>query len=654
MVLTKRFLILTTCILIIFVSNLNSQPSNQEGKKIPLKQYLEKLKKLATTDANDKQKFIDIIKNTTGLDDYGTEWGSYGTLAGEYIGEITINNLDEPQNLRDIGGYVKILTGILLKKDYVTVAKNLFNKFATNLDTDNAIKKLKVCGIIKSDLNPIAQSEKRKSVVSLKINKLCGNLQKFPIKTKSAVVVQNGSNDWNTTVEKLREVFVEKNKNYLERDTHFVIKHLELLITILFALFLFSILLGLVALFLKSKTKVKRPGIDMMQSRIDKLRNGKTLEEVKKEEERLARKEESSSFQGTGKKEEDVDIQKGFEILLDGIILFGTSIEGRLLPKDSEVDLDEINDRILKLQKSVSSLDETIKSEMEADMAVVAQELKLKISEETLKKIGKFFEGIQPIHLGAVPAGLSSNQIENKLVEAERGILKRIWDTIPSPDEREELKKLGTEIYEKEEFFRHCVQLESQININEKLSRYYRNIFEPLRNYKKKIIEILHTEQMVAVENKEDKKSDTSNRGNDIVEIKHKVSLLLLLQNTNEVPGLLAFKLDHWIKMEFLKFADQFLKIFQQDEYQEKLVPEMETVRSTILGILSCFDIEPYPIILGETDFDSQIHKSESSITEPSMRDKVISDVVRNGFRNMDGKVIVVPEVIVNRHKDQW
>jgi len=655
MVLTKRFLILATCVLIVLALSLNSQSPTPEKNKESLKDYIGELGKLA--DSNNEDKFIKIIENHDRLGNavnVPSGWKENdGINVGQYIGRIIINNLDQAKNLEKIGVYVHDLGNLLIGKGFFTVSRQLLKNTLKVLSEDNAF-----CARIKSvDGGSAATFEleiankANQNLMKEKLKGLKGILKEFgKLESRTVNTVNISEKILNELQKKVITLETKMSeKKYLNREDHFFLNHLELFISILYALFLFSIMLGLLALFLKSKTKVKRLGIDNMQSRIDKLRDGKTLEEVKKEEERLARLESSNSSGGTGKKEEKVDIQEGFEILIDGIIEFGTSIEGRLLPKESKINIYEINEKIQEIQKVVNNLDDTTKAVIETRMATVGQELKLTIFEGALKDIGDFFKKIQLVHTGGGQAALSSNQIEEKLVEAERGILRKIWDRIPSADERLELEKRKSEIDEKEDFFRYCVQLETQISFNDKLSSYYKDIFRPLRNYKKKIIEILDTEQMVAVENKEDKKSDTSNRSNDIVEIKYKINFLLLLQNTNEVPGLLALKLENWTQMEFLKFADHCLRTYQQDEFQGKLSQEMKTVRTTILGILSCFDIEPYPIVLGETDFDNHIHKSESWISEPSMIDNVISDVVRNGFRKTDGKVIVVPEVIVNR-----
>jgi hypothetical protein len=626
-------LILVTCILIVFAGNLNSQPAPPPGKT-ELDDYIGDLKDLSTTGDESQvnmffstyDKFAVIVtkKLETYWKDDRVKDPKYAPIVGRHLAIIIKNNLDNPKILKLISKHLREIKKVFKDKDYQTASRYLYNSIVKILNDHSKFK---------ADLNIINKAGKTNySLTEIKtkgfepLADLGHILDILQISnTKEVDGLNEILKDYVTAQKDARKEFEE---NYLKKDENFIVKHLELLISILFALFLFSILLGLFALFIKSKTKVNLPLMTVLEQKINKL----------KERDGGNSKDYNSA----------VNIEKGLELFVGKMIELVDLIGMNTLQK-SEGETSPYGEKIEKLEDDFKKLGSETKAQIETRMATVGKELKLTILEDALKEIGDGFKKIQPVHPGAVQTALSSNQIEKEIVEAERNILIKTWDRIPSADEKNELIKRKAEIEQKEDFFRYCVQLESQINFNSKLSSYYSDIFRPLRNYKKKIIEILDTEQMVEVENKEDKKSVTSNRSNDIVEIKQKINFLVLLQNTNAVPGLLALKLENWIQMEFLKFADHFLRKYQQDEYQEKLSQERETVRTTVLGILSCFDIEPYPIVLGQTDFDSQIHKSESFISEPSMIDNVISDVVRNGFRKTDGKVIVVPEVIVNR-----
>lgn len=674
MALKKRFLILITCFSIVFAHSLYSNPpetGNSNDAKGKLEKYIEGLKELAKT--NKEEEFDDIIRKLQGMEEVvvnrsaslwkGTSENppdGYGVVTGEYIGKIIINNLDKPQKLRHIGNYILILSKKLLDKNFVTASRKLFNRIVKELkDSNRGIERMKLCGLTDSDLNQIKIN--RKAHVLSGFEKLGGSLQRFPNqKTQNEGgdnAPQGGKTEIQKSLRKLQEELSEIKNNYLNRKENIFTINLELFISILCALVFFSILLGLLALFLKSKTKVKLSHMTILKQRVNILW-GKNTDDEKKEETQGRDLNEIPNKKPNGDKA--VDIEKGLELLVEEMINLADLV-GKRLPQKPEGDLSQYDERIKKVENDFKYLDETYRTEIESRIATVEKGLKEKETavdlvmqtKNVLNNLSDILPHFKPLKPGEKQNMLSENQILEKMVDIEQDNLKKIFKRILPREEKSEMYRLKAEIEEKNDFFRLCDELEKQMNFNNKLSSYYGKMLKPLQNYKYKIGEILDTTRLIPTKDgKEDDKKDAlkpRGPGKDINEIRQKISFLSFLEHVNEIPDLLNFKLEDWIQKEFLGFADQFLRVYQKDEYSNVLSPEMEDARTTVFNILSFFDIEPIPIVLGQTDFDSQIHSGQDKISERSMIDGAIAEVIKNGFKKKDGEVIIRPEVVVNR-----
>lgn len=132
--------------------------------------------------------------------------------------------------------------------------------------------------------------------------------------------------------------------------------------------------------------------------------------------------------------------------------------------------------------------------------------------------------------------------------------------------------------------------------------------------------------------------------------IRESATLLTMLHSSASFAERLNFRLEQWAGERFLTFADLFLQKRQQALLQGGLPsPALEEGCRIVLNVLAAADLVPIEIELGRTLFDSSQHVGRSTASQPGLRDGVIASVVRNGFRQRGGRVVRLPEVVVNR-----
>ncbi|MCP4107909.1 MAG: hypothetical protein GY749_20585 [Desulfobacteraceae bacterium] len=134
----------------------------------------------------------------------------------------------------------------------------------------------------------------------------------------------------------------------------------------------------------------------------------------------------------------------------------------------------------------------------------------------------------------------------------------------------------------------------------------------------------------------------------ELILIRNRQQLLDNLSNTKEQKRIICWKPEKWIREHFLRFADSFLIRYQDAVFHGK-GDTLEEPYDIVVSILAKGELEPVHVVLGETFFNSEIFVARSKTTDTSLTDGTIAAVVRNGFRQFDGKVIQSPEVIVNR-----
>jgi hypothetical protein len=605
-----------------------------------VKNYVDQLK--ALSEEYDESKFNEIIKapqdfkgiivkDNKELENDWTGKGEdsnkldkgYAADLGMYLAKIIKNNLDNPERIKLVGEYIKELSKALSRSDYVTAAWKVYNNICLELASTAdglppAIKKLNkqfaqiketVYQKKKEALNKLTElGEKLIEEIPifhlLNINeKLKKEISDLKPNGKTEDTQQGKTEDKKEKAEDQQVIPGDKTtgkwlKNFIETRVAWFIIGLVIILFIAVSIFSFFFV------YIRRQLQVKIP-----HSLDNNEPNGEKFRPINDEVLRLST--------------EIADLKKLKEKYIKPMTekdAAGEEGEG------SKIDYD--------------SFSKSIKDDIDTKI----EDLKINLKLASYEKIGDQLSDIlgQMKILTGKPE--KSEQFVETMANYERDVLKKIWmwKWQSSEKEKGELLRLAKEMEDKKVFFDQCYELGKQIGFNDELSSYYETILKPLLNYQHKLKEIDDSLKVI-------KKETSSTPLADLFEIKQKAHFLISLQNLNEVPELIKFKLENWFKEEFLDFADQFLRKYQSEEFHRALSEEMETAKDKILDILSFFDIEPIPIVLGQTAFDSQVHTGQSNVRDSSMIDGAIAEVIKNGFKEKQGKVRIRPEVIVNR-----
>ncbi len=117
-------------------------------------------------------------------------------------------------------------------------------------------------------------------------------------------------------------------------------------------------------------------------------------------------------------------------------------------------------------------------------------------------------------------------------------------------------------------------------------------------------------------------------------------------ENPTESKKILEFKVERWIREQFLEIADKILCKYHQTKSDIK--DALEDLRRDVTELLKKGKIKPIEIVIGETPFDPQIHISHSTGRDNSLPNEVITGVIRYGFKHGE-RIIQQPVVTVNK-----
>lgn len=177
---------------------------------------------------------------------------------------------------------------------------------------------------------------------------------------------------------------------------------------------------------------------------------------------------------------------------------------------------------------------------------------------------------------------------------------------------------------------------------DESLKRACDLLLEPVRDFNLLFLRIKRIPELVR-----DAHSEESPR-EDVVTLRESLALLEALRNSQGSRERLVFDLKKWGREQFVGFADLFLRVYQQARF-DGAGASWEDGYAVVCRVLGVAGLEPIPVELGQTRFDSSQHIGRSTVTRPGMPDGTIAGVVKNGFRQVGGQVVQQPEVIVNR-----
>ena len=595
-----------------------------------------------------------IVKNNKALEDDWTGGGKnsdkldmgYAADLGKYLAKIIKDNLDNPERIKLVGGYIEKLNETLLKNDYKTAAWKVYDNISGEFK--NILKKLtSTTGLtqpmenLNKELAPIGYDKRGEASNKLTAlaKKLIGECSIFPL-LNDIEKLKKQNDTLEGRIEKLEKGEAVTSawgwlKKIIKTQVAWFIIGLMVILFIAITIFSFFVL------YIRRQLQVEIPSL------LDSKEPGENgppaystspSELIKGKVEHAADQIAPGPYKTKTKEHKKFwSINKGFSELAKEIAGL-KKVEGSFL--DVKSGGDDVDKDKLRPEMDYEGLSDKIKENIDKKFD------RLKI--ESFERLINIFYKHVDLEVKELKSTMEkqetslSGKFLKIMVGYEREILKEIWQWKPSDSERQQLFSLAREIDEKEEFFRQCIELRNQISFNKELSSYYETILQPMQNYEYNLSEFRDTPQML-------KKDVSSNPIKDIFDIKQKVYFLIFLQHLNQVPELLKFSLEKWFKEEFLDFADQFLRRYQKDLFSGTLSEEMETANGKILDILSFFNIEPIHIVLGQTAFNSQVHMGQSNVCDSSMIDGAIAEVVKNGFRIKQGEILIKPEVFVNR-----
>ncbi len=650
----KKIIPMLIVLLFIFpVKVLHSQQGDESTTgEDPVKMYVDQLK--ALSEKPDEAKFNEIFKasqdfkgiidkNNSTLEPYwigGDENilkldKGFAADLGNYLAKIIKDNLDNPGRIKLVGGYIERLSDTLSENEYKTAAWKVYDNILENLKSatdltqamENLNKDLALLGYDKRGeaSNKLTELGKR----------LIEEISIFPLLND----IEN-LKKLNGTLDKRIKELENGGDGALRRLKKFIKTHVAWFIIGLMVISFIAILIFLFFFaYLRRQLKVEIPSSFKSDEPVENVsheHNGPPLNSVKG-------KVGNSTDQLTHKPyTTKTKESKKFWSINDGFSRLSLEI----------ADLKRLNEKYIKSITEKEGIGEEgeepevgyerFSKSIEKDIDTKFENLKNNLKLASYERIGDQLSGILEQMRNLMGKSGDPKQVESTILTTERQILLGIWNLESFKAEKAELYRIAKNMEEKQDFFEKCRELANQIGFHKELSSYYDTILRPLRNYQHKLTQFLDVQNVLG-------KTDYSEPSKNIFEIKQKIYFLVILQHLNQVPELLKFNLEKWFKEEFLDFADQFLRRYQKNEFSGTLSEEMETAKIKIIDILSIFDIEPIPIVLGQTAFNSQVHIAQSNVRDSSMMDGAIAEVIKNGFKEKQGKVWITPEVIVNR-----
>jgi hypothetical protein len=625
----KRNLTITIIVVSILLINLLfADQEGQSGEGNPVEIYSKQLEKIS--EGKDSERFEIIIVDFQQLEkiidknrkELKKDWEGYAASVGISLAKMIKNHWKDPGKIGFIGTYITTLGETLLRNDYQAAAGKIYNNIAEGLNKQLndgfEIEIFKSNFDLKGDnLKPVKIEGKTKSEIEKNQRIALGKLKKLGNKISRENILSllkniEGLAKERKSLEEKLELLERKIADY-EKDGFwkglmkffystaggiFIITIVFLGILIVMVLFLFSLL------DVRKRLKIKMDSIQDEEKQRNELRKWAEVTFVKKgavEEDDMEVKVETRP--GMGKPLEE----KGISEITDKF-----KTERKELIDGFKELIGDIFQKAMELQKQGSFQPEGDKGTLTIDKQ----------------------------------ADLLSDKIIERIADAEREILEETWEGDKLKLIKEHFADLKDEA-KTDQFFDRCYELESQLSFDEDLLYAYKNTVNSLRNYDNKLKKIRNIPKMV--NNHPEKRLKAPTPAKDLQMIMKNITFLISLQNTGATSELIDFKVEKWVREEFWDFADQFFRTYQRKIFENQQAEEMEEAKATIVKILAEFKLEWIPITLGRTIFDSQIHVGRSYSQESTIPDHTISDIVRNGLREINGVVLQRPEVIVNR-----
>lgn len=639
----KNMVLLLICFLILagFLESESTKPKSPEL-------FFENLKRLAEDKVGnskyqlkfentigDTGRLHEIIVNSQKKGDSSVEaqWIKKAPEFGNYIGNIVIANLDKPDNVQKIAIFLLKLQKQFEEKNYVTAAFYIYNSIIDTIRQNEAFsKKINIAGLGIPSANVKRQALEEMANLSLKLSGYSSSMK----------------------LEKARERYEKRisilEKNILEFDIEIRNKISQIPTKEERKVVTGAIILGaaavvlLLVLFFFLNLKAKKLRIIVGAKGGFRKRRKAEDETAHSGAGKSSPYKTSSSRGGIFKKKEkngdnkmDKRLNLGDKIdeidkMFDTILNANYIEQGEL--KRMERDLkNEINDSSRGIEPILNNKAENIRKEL---LELIEEKLNLSRNLPVGKKSDAIGEKMD----------VFLDKLFRKVVEIEREVLKGMWKGEMFEPLREQLGNLSQDLKDKR-FFDLCYALEDRLSFNEDFLSSYKNAIRTLRNYDNKLTKIINIPKIIGEDPDNRIKGPTLEK--DLKIIKSNIYFLISFQNTNIAYEILEFNIEGWVKEEFWEFADQFMRSYQRGVYEGKKTAQLDEVKDVIDRILTFVKLEIIRIELGKTVFDSKLHIGRSYTRESSMYDGTIADVVRNGYREINGVVIQQPEVIVNR-----
>jgi hypothetical protein len=236
-------------------------------------------------------------------------------------------------------------------------------------------------------------------------------------------------------------------------------------------------------------------------------------------------------------------------------------------------------------------------------------------------------------------------QVTDTLLRIERGRLASTYETflVRSGDVLELLQ--GRDEVENESFLRQevGVDLVRSLHGMDRLQDYCKRTVEDLVRF----YEVMNTLKLVAKMISPDY-PENPNKELQLRSYARYTSFLNSCINSGTANILQSFKLNKWLREEFLAFSEAFLREYMNLELRGEETGLAEA-KAIVLRALDMVSIEPIPMQIGRTLFNDRDHRAKSTVSESSMPQGAIAGIVRVGFRRKTGEIIQQPEVLVNR-----
>ncbi|MCK4763924.1 MAG: hypothetical protein KAW12_17110 [Candidatus Aminicenantes bacterium] len=630
----KKSIVLFVGVLVFFGAS--PGVTNQE-EKIP-GDFFQKLKTLADTKKEDKdygELFTELLtdeaqlgKNIKAGGTIEAEWIKSAGETGGYIGEILLKHLGEPEDLGTIAQFLTKLREALTKANYVTVGCDIYNAVIEVIDNASPQEEasrdfFENAGLMKK------LEETEKKLVFDRLAEFTGIVSAY---RDHLVREQLMEKKIKSELEKRQEEWHGKMKTAVNNTGMQLKESLYKKFLYIGLLFLFLVALNLFYILFFIKRRMVKKKLDQFGSEIEGIRN--TL------------KRESNGFQ---KKEIYSD-----QIFLSSYLKEdGSMVNPNELPGTLDGHLKQframVNERLIGIESDLKKIKQEYPGRKIGEKNGI--ERRIQGIEEQLRRINHFLDAgrVSPSPGEMSLAGLIESipgKVTEEIADAEREVLKETWNWETFKTIRVK-SAMFSESGKNNEFFDLCYEMEKRLTFNEDFLLSYKNTVSSLRNYDEILTNIVNIPKITGAAPGPRLKGPTP--GKDLQIIRRHIYFLISLQSTDILSNLPDFTIEKWVKEEFLEFTDQFMRYYQRSVFEGKETGQLEEVKRLIDKILVFVNIEVIPLELGKTLFDSTLHIGRSHTREASMYDGTVADVVRSGYREINGVVIQQPEVIVNR-----